>query len=144
MGLSSHIYDRLSVDGQLNAIGFNASNIWHTQTVDSIDKGVQLFMLLTWRDRLPGVAGQRGAIRSYEQNLDVFIYSREKDWTPIRAACKRLQEIADEIAGEPTGSDPADGFICAAEWGGETSDSYDEVYEAMSRIAAITFIANGE
>lgn len=143
MSLTELVYAKLTTDSQLNTLGITPANVWQSQTVDAIDADVKLFILITWRDRYPGVKGQRGAGRSYEQLVDFFIYSRERDWDPIRLIAQRLQVMADEIVAVSTGADSTDGWVSCVEWTGETGDSYDEVYEAMSRITGWTIIAKG-
>lgn len=143
MTLSQHVFARLSADAALNSIGFGAENIYGSQAIDSVPKDDRLFMILMWRDRSPGLVGQRGPLRVYEQNLDVYTYNRDKDFAPVRQALRRIAELADEFVAEKTGTDASDGWITCCDWAGETDDGYDEVYEAVNRIGSITFVASG-
>lgn len=144
MSLSAYIYGRLINDATLQGLGVTSDTVFQGQTLDPQDaKEHRLFVLLAWRDRVPCVRGQRGVDRSYEQMLDLYYYTRDKDWTPLRNIAKRLQELADEIVAEKTGVDPNDGWISCGEWSGEMADDYDEVYEALSHVTSINFVANG-
>lgn len=144
MGLRAYFYGKLTSDSALNALGFNATNIFHAQTMNGApDATVQHFILLAWQDRNAAVMSQRGPQRSWEQLVDVWMYDRVQDWDLITKASQRLQEICDEIFGVSTGASPGDGWISCVEWNGEGSDTYDEVYEALGRYASINIVGKG-
>ena len=145
MTAKEFVYTTLTTDGALNLLGFNTDNIWHAQTIDEQPPAdsVVNFILITFRDRFPGLEAQRGPMRSGEQLIDFFVYSRARDWNVISRTCQRLQELADEIVAVKTGNGAGDGYISTVKWTGETGDGYDEVYEAMNRITGWSMIVTG-
>lgn len=146
MTLRQHMFDRIASDSVLNALGLNINTLWAGQAAGEAVLPVQetrLFATLTWGLKNASLMGQRGALRSYEQMLDVYVYNRDPDFAPILAIMNRLQQLCDEILAEKTGSAATDGWISCCEWGGESSDSYDEAYEARMRYASMNIVATG-
>jgi hypothetical protein len=103
----------------------------------------RIFAIMNWGFRNPGLMGQRGPLRSYEQDLDIYVYNKDDDFAPITLILQRLQEMADLMVAEKTGVGSADGWITCCEWTGESGDSYDEVYMANSRYGSMSFVATG-
>ena len=144
MGIRSFMYYYLTADPVLNTLGFNDTNIFHAQTMKGVpDAALQKFMLLAWQDRNAALMAQRGAGRSWEQLLDVWMYDRQQDFDNITKGSQRLQEICDLIFGVATGAAPGDGWISCVEWNGEGSDIFDEAYDAIGRYVSITIVAKG-
>lgn len=145
MTAKEYVYTALTTDGALTALGFGPSNVWHSQTIDETppDSSIINFILITFRDSYPGLPTQRGPMRSREQLVDFFVYSRNRDWNVVTRALARLASLADEIVAVKTGNDAADGYISTVTWTGETGDGYDQVYEAMNRIGGWNMMMTG-
>ena len=143
MTVKELIYGKVTADAPLNALGYDGTNVFHSQTMDNVPKDVRKFIIISFGDRFAGVPGQRGSGRAVEQLVKFFIYTREKDWNVLARAAARIQALADEIVAERTGLDATDGYISTCEWTGGMPDGYDEVYEAMSTVTDWSVIATG-
>jgi hypothetical protein len=143
MSVKSLLYTKITADSPLNALGYNDSNVFHGQTMDNVPKDVRKFIIISFGETFAAVPGQRGAGRTSEHLVNLFVYTREKDWAEPSLAAVRLRALADEIVGERTGLDATDGYISTCEWTGDMPDSYDEVYEAMSTVVRWSVVATG-
>lgn len=131
MSLRQYVYDLLTTDATLTALGYNASTIYGAAP-DGVQK--QRFMILRW-----GTSGPRAGRDTIVRRtvLTVWVYDRERDYAAIAAALTRVCAIV-----LPSLGTHGSGYVLDVEDNGASDDLYDPTYEAVMRNWAFTITAS--
>lgn len=121
------VHQLLSEDPVLQELGFE---VYGSNAADSVDE--QRFLICNWQ---PGTIafGLRGS-----EGLLVWAHDKDRDYTAIDAALKRVQEILHEaihVLGE-------DGrTLTTARSNGVSDDGYDDGYGTVTKNADFTVVS---
>lgn len=133
--LRNLVYNLLTVDVELNSLGYTTDTIYGAlMGADSPQE--RRFMVLRWGTDSPAVPGRDSRI--VRTGLTVWAYNRESDYGPIQSALLRVRDILVPIAGADHGS----GWILDVEDNGTSEDLWDDGYSAITRNRALTFTAS--
>lgn len=129
--LRTHIYGLLTADAALTALGYTVNTI-HGTAPDT--PNAQRFMVLRWGSSGPR-AGRDTEVR--RTVLAVWAYDRERDYTAIAGALRRVCVLLLPITGTH-----GNGYIIDVEDNGTSDDLYDPMYEAVMRYWTFTITAS--
>ena len=141
MTVREFVFSLITVDPVMNGYGINANTLHANQEPDSPSSDV--FGILRWGAENPGLAGQRGASRVTERDVSLWVYDIDFDFTRIANSLKRWQALMDALSGQKTGPGSGDGWITCCEWQGEGDDTWDDVYQRITRWSTFSIVASG-
>lgn len=135
MTVREALYSIISGDAELASLGYVEDNVYANGAPDSPPEvGTKHWLTLQWGEELPSLRGQRGRSRVTVRTLTVWVYDRDRDYTTINLAVKRLMDLLEGI--EQVGP------VLCANWQGDGVDGYDDVYQASFRNSTYTIVAN--
>lgn len=134
MTVRETMYGILSTDATLIGLGYIADNVYANAAPDSPPEVGQVWMVLNWGEETPALRGQRGRSRVTTRALTLWVYDRERDYTTINAAIKRLMDLMEGIE--------QNGPVLCANWQGDGPDGYDDTYQAVFRNTTYTIVSN--
>lgn len=129
MGVRERIFGVLSGDPDLNQLGINNSNLYSTFAGESAPS--LRFAVLRWGLKTSGV--KRSAVL---QELSLWVYDDDRDYSWINSVIKRWCKIMDGMAGVSMD----DGWLLQADWAGDSTDEFDDVYDRITRSSSYILV----
>lgn len=137
------VYDLLSTDSELLALGLTPDTIYGSQSLDTPLNAGAPFLVQRWGgvpvlNTLVTVQSTR-TLPSKRQELAIWVYDKPGDYARIDAIIKRVRTTLASVEALQTD----DGWITQIDWTGDGEDLYDDTYEAIMRTSSYYVISSG-
>lgn len=130
------VFQALTTDPELNALGINAQTLWPNFAIDSPPRDVKMFAVLRWRNRNPKML-DRGP--TY---LSVYFYQPRQNgssYLNIDKAIERAKKVLTSMEHVAGGDGRTVTSIRAS--GGEGPDQIDAGYDAITKDIAFEVLS---
>lgn len=137
------VFELLRADTELMDMGAGTGSaddmlaVFPNFTLDSPAAGLTRWMTIRW-GAADAPIGRDTQTRPVP--MSIWVYDRERDFTNISLALKRVRIIMADIQGMPL---PGGGYLTAADWSFSSEDIWDDTYEAVARGETYRLITNG-
>lgn len=138
MTVREHIYNLITTDTQLNALGINAASTFTGNTLDTPQ--IRPFCVLRWSLVNPGLRQTRegGGLNEFPVNqriLQVWVHDEWNagDYTRIDRSLFRLRTLLTSVEGAFTGEPGT--RLTAINWEGDSEDLSDDMMRTITRNA---------
>lgn len=127
------IYDLISTDATMHAIGFPADAVYGSNSAD--DPSDQ-FIVIRWED-MPTTT--LGSARSFgPQNLTVWLHDRDRTYDRVNLGLRRVKFLLDQVLHVQG----LDGWtITQCDWQGDSGDLWDDGYQTVTRNTSYRIVA---
>jgi hypothetical protein len=146
MSLRAFIYKGLTTHPPLVALGLRPGNVFAAQVFDGTEAdplpAEDFFAVYRISSATPGLAGTRGSGRVREATVALWVYDKQKDFDlRISPILKVWEELMDSYESEDLGSG---GWTMGNAYVGQSDDTWDDVYERITRSSAYTIVYTGQ
>lgn len=127
MGAREYIFNLITTDPTLVALGINVDSTFTQHTLDTPQ--VRPLCILRWQNVVPGM----GPVN--QRLLQVWVHDdlSAGDYARIDASLNRLRTLLTSVAGVNVG--PADAWLSAITWEGDSDDLDDDDARTITRNA---------